>query len=249
MDKIEKDQEEGIKKENKWWEFYIIRYSMGTVVGAIIVYAIIKTNTDLSSLLMLPGQKNELQYFHFIYLAILGLTYSYIASAPILVFHASRFSFSYSNNKSRCKPLWYALSLIIISTVIILGLFGIILLDRFLLSFILIMFSMGLIVIEWILIIRAVEKIDDNYKFYQTLSNKRKNIDNADIKESYKHLREHGNSFSILFYELLLGSMLYSVYSITFNIQYLIGIILIWVMPAVYVWFVGTALERKFSNT
>ena len=47
-------------KDNLWWEFYIIRYSMGTIVGAVIVYALLKSNPELSQFLLLP-KDNKLE--------------------------------------------------------------------------------------------------------------------------------------------------------------------------------------------
>lgn len=229
-------------KGDKWWEFYLIRYSMGTIVGAVIVYALFKADPILSSFLLLP-EDNKLEYFHYIYLAFYGLTYSYIASAPILVFHASRFAFSYAGEDRLFKPQWYAYTLIILS-VSLTSLYILQFLDLF--KIIVVLLTVAILLPQWVLVFCSVKKIEDNFNFYTMLSAKRL-ADKTDIRESYKHLREHGNSFSILFFEIVLGVI---TKSIGFeNRFYSIGFMFIWILPAVYVWFVGTGLENRFAKT
>lgn len=233
---------ENESREHKWWEFYIIRYSMGTIVGAVIVYKLFKTNPAFSDLLLFPSD-NKLEYYHFILLAFYGLTYSYIASAPFLVLHASRFAFSYSGEDRLFKPQWYFYTLIIIS--ILLGLAFICPNLIIMFKVIVVLLSLALLLPQWILIFYSVKKIDDNFDFYTKLSEKRES-NKTDIRESYKHLREHGNSFGILFFEIVLGVILISIGSE--NIAYFLGFMFVWILPAVYVWFVGTGLENRFAK-
>ncbi|MHB8829367.1 MAG: hypothetical protein ACYC6Q_07555 [Syntrophales bacterium] len=227
---------------NQWWEFYIIRYSMGTIVGAVIVYKLFNNNPELRDLLLLP-RDNKLEYFHFILLAFYGLTYSYIASAPFLVLHASRFAFSYSDEDRLFKPQWYAYTLIIISLLLGLAFMFPNLIDMF--RAIIVLLFLAILVPQWILIFYSVKKIDDNFKFYTDLSQKRENS-KTDFRESYKHLREHGNSFGILFFEIVLGVILIAIGSE--KLAYFLGFMFVWILPAIYVWFVGTGLENRFAR-
>lgn len=230
-----------VSNENRWWEFYIIRYSMGTVIGAIIVYSLLKSSSH-SDLLLLPAI-DKLKYYHFIFLAFYGLTYSYIASAPILVFHASRFAFSYSGENRIFKIRWYAYALSFFSVLILISfMFPNIMQYDYIFVLLLAVF---VILPQWILIIYSGLKINDNYKFYVDLSERRRSS-KTDFRESYKHLREHGNSFSILFFEIVLGISLY--YIGVKNISLFLGFLILWILPAVYVWFIGTGLENRFAN-
>ena len=74
-----------------------------------------------------------------------------------------------------------------------------------------------------------------------------------DITDSYKHLREHGNTALIILLEVLLAFILY--FSLHFERENkfmdfsIVSIILIiWIFPAALVYFYGHLLERKFSE-
>ena len=74
-----------------------------------------------------------------------------------------------------------------------------------------------------------------------------------DITDSYKHLREHGNTALIILLEILLAFILY--FSLRFERENefmdfsIVSIILIiWIFPAALVYFYGHLLERKFSR-
>src|SRR5271157_846880 len=72
----------------RWWEYYFVRYAMGTIVGGIVCYVLCSSTPILSPLVT-----------HLEYLAAFGLVYCYIASAPILVFHAGRFRLNGRNTQ------------------------------------------------------------------------------------------------------------------------------------------------------
>lgn len=63
--------------------------------------------------------------------------------------------------------------------------------------------------------------------------------------ESYRHLREHGNAFAIIISELGFALAAISVPSVSL----LAVLLVLWVLPAAGVWFVGTVLEAKLANT
>src|SRR5271157_3260791 len=77
----------------RWWEFYAVRYAMGTVVGAVAFSFLCSQRQETQSLLFGTFASNaiSLETPRLILLAVYGSIYCYIASAPILVFHASRF--------------------------------------------------------------------------------------------------------------------------------------------------------------
>jgi uncharacterized membrane protein (DUF485 family) len=92
----------------------------------------------------------------------------------------------------------------------------------------------------------------------QKLANKRSNAKGG-ITGSYKHMREHGNSFAIVLLEVMLAVLLYAVGSIGFQqpltaankdafILPYVAVVILWVIPAALVWVVGTLFEREFSG-
>lgn len=87
------------QNDSRWWEFYGIRYAQGTVVGAMFVYFLFSQNEKLKNILFIPSDPKDFGMPHLILLAIYGLAYCYIASAPILVMHAGRgFLFASATN-------------------------------------------------------------------------------------------------------------------------------------------------------
>lgn len=82
------------QNDSHWWEFYGVRYAQGTVVGAMIVFFLFSQNEALKKLLFLPADPKDFGMPHLILLAVYGLAYCYIASAPILIMHAGRGCYS-----------------------------------------------------------------------------------------------------------------------------------------------------------
>lgn len=245
----------------RWWEFYAVRYAMGTIVGAVIFYSLCIEDDALKKLLILP-KDGKLESYHFILLGIYGLIYCYVASAPILVLHAARFLFT--------LPAVFKLR-DLIRPIGILGLpfiIGIIFWyltpsktneSNVKLNNAAVMFMVALIIIpQWFLVIKTLLNTDKLFDFYKRLS-KRRTECKIDIKDSYKHLREHGNSFGIVFFEIVFGIILYviglndsalvSIASPNFsNTGPYIIVLFFWILPASLVWVIGIALEQKFAN-
>jgi hypothetical protein len=63
--------------------------------------------------------------------------------------------------------------------------------------------------------------------------------------ESYRHLREHGNAFSILVLEFALAFVLYSSPKFLFAVV----AIVLWISPSFYSWFIGSLLESKLAHS
>lgn len=97
------------------------------------------------------------------------------------------------------------------------------------------------------------------YTFYVALASRRSTAV-GDIVGSYRHLREHGNAFLIVLCEIVLAVLLYiwgnfypaisfaqSAQSDMYVVPYLL-IILVWVIPAAFVWVVASLIERRFSG-
>ena len=178
-------------KVHRWWEFYLVRYFVGTVVGTIIVLILVfgegsSIKNIIKNIDVLQVGINNFQMVHLWLYAFLGLAYCYIASGPILFLHAIR-GIVFSKNNHNI------------------------------------------------------------YEYYKQLAEDRakreKNDQVKEYVESYKHLREHGNAFFIVFMEIFLGVLLFFLPKVA-----IICLIIGWVLLAMSVWFIGTNLERKLNE-
>jgi hypothetical protein len=73
-----------------------------------------------------------------------------------------------------------------------------------------------------------------------------------EVVETYRHMREHGNSAFIFFLELVLAAMCYVVVSTDYFSAHrklaMLGVLFaIWALPAVSVHLLGQTVERRFS--
>ena len=110
---------------------------------------------------------------------------------------------------------------------------------------------------QYVLALVTMFQTRDLYAFYRELARRRK--ENPDLVESYRHLREHGNSFAIVFLEFALGVILFSIGTSTTGLSRWFGgesgaisgylfVGFLWITPAALVWLIGTALERQFLD-
>lgn len=315
---------------SRWWEFYAVRYAVGTVVGAIIVFLLCSNIPELKPILFettggklyeATGVKSyeatgvklheetgvklhettggKLDSPSLLLLAGFGLAYCYIASAPILVFHAGRFLLTTDKNKCRflrrslCRAFCLALcagcrpeksfatylrralraarkpqntTAIWLDRVIRLALIPLLLTlvfycyfaptdeaTRYLYTLVFLIYSL----LTWTqcrIIFGGLFKPKELLGFYKALDSKRQRH-RGDLVESYKHLREHGNSFAIVVLEIILAMLIYLAAIFPKNpipgsaMSNIILILLVWVTPAAFVWLIGTRLERAFSET
>jgi len=241
----------------RWWEFYAVRYGMGTVIGGAILLFLHRVPNGLLCVL-LPGlQVEHITGPQLTLLAAYGLAYCYIASAPILVLHAGRFVLDIDARWFVwAKHLSIAASVPIVLAItcwdaVQTSLWETTLLVRG--------ETLALASIVWwqlLLVFNTFRKRSEVWAIYEELAKKR-NRAVGDIVNSYRHLREHGNSFLIVIFEIVLGVILYcagncqsAVYKSEADATQMamtyIFIIVIWVIPACFVWFIGTVLERKF---
>lgn len=241
---------------SRWWEFYVVRYGTGTVLGGIIFFFLCKVNTTLTPLLFSAGiDKGKLDASVLTLLAGYGFAYCYIASAPILVLHAGRFMIDISN-----KSYLPVVLLIIFPTIAGTGIFFMLTTPTGAIHiFLSLVFALTFIVVwpQYVIIGFTLFQTKSLLRFYKRLAEKRENAKGG-LVDSYKHLREHGNSFSIVFLEIVLAIILFAVGNYhVFGVEtvgatkaasalpYII-VILVWIIPAAMVWLVGTLLEHEF---
>ncbi|ODP27452.1 hypothetical protein PTI45_03162 [Paenibacillus nuruki] len=259
----------------RWWEYYLVRYFVGTIVGTLIVIHISTQNDSFLHSILYEKLKTEtdknIEVSSLILYGFVGLTFCYLASAPILLLHALRSNLegnmytSFKRYLKNVKKILFSPSELSIEDKIeikrkrrIINVTNIILLITTFLFFyyfkaegasridfsssitIFIIFSLQIIYISYQLIRK------DIFKFYKQLAYKRARQVTAfqGYVESYRHLREHGNAFFIVFFELILGFIYSTVSSVMTAFVYT----LLWIIPACAVWFIGSYLEMKFKN-
>lgn len=207
----------------RWWEFYLVRYFVGTVCGTVIVlFLVLNPESTIHRIIIenIPLQNQAAD--------------SNVSKASVTdqkTQEKSSINLKQNDEKQKQPGIpWEPIHLWVY------GLVGL---------------AYCYIASGPILFLHAVRgwltEEKGIYKYYSKLSKKRaKRNDSKVVKEyveSYKHLREHGNAFLIVFFELLLGMILF--------FSSLIGIIiaiLIWVALAASVWVIGTYLETKLKN-
>jgi len=87
---------------NRWWENYLVRYLMPSIAGTIIVLSL-TDGKPLRSLLVLPLDATKIDATGAVLAFVYGNLFCYIASYPILVFHATRV-LDFADGSGRSKP-------------------------------------------------------------------------------------------------------------------------------------------------
>ena len=242
------------KNENRWWENYLVRYLVPSIAGMFILMWLNK-NSGGSGILekYLPMLKltngKDFNTASLTVWLLLGTLYCYIASYPILVFHAVRV---YLLTKKNISPKLFLLFIVLcmICFVLYLKIF-------FLIPVFVLIFSC----FQYYFLYKVVEG-ERGYAYMRHLTKAKNGLipnteKNAgyikDITDSYKHLREHGNTALIILLEILLAFILY--FSLHFergnkfmDFSIVSIILIIWIFPAALVYFYGHLLERKFSE-
>ena len=244
------------KSDSRWWEFYFVRYFVGTAIGAIIILFLAQSQSpmltyqgEIATILRTLKPTN----FYSGYVAVLataGLAFCYLASAPILVLHATRGSLFKSRVKFNCAFV----ALFIFLTLILSGFQSYVLWLSLKIkgspwenptfyegSFLLLVVSIIFLGQLFLLWLSLFSKEKDAFEYYDRLVKKRASANDAgkEYIESYKHLREHGNAFFITLLELLLGAAMY--YSpIPWSM-----LLIFWILPAAGIWFFGNHLESR----
>lgn len=230
---------------NRFWEFYFVRYFVGAVLGAGIIFFL--NSNPVSPLLnkIIPGMTNisKLSGEGLILLGALGLAYCYIASAPVLVLHAVRGVFL--SKKTNFYSWANGIALLLIVSVSAWSYNSFPTNNNAFLTYVLLALILALQLIPLFFALFNEGQVLHDYYNKLVISRSRKSPQAREYIESYRHLREHGNAFFILIFELALGATLWSSISSQFSLL----VLLIWISPAALVWFLGTILEYRFANS
>lgn len=244
MSNSKKEDMNSIK--SSWWEVYIIRYSLGTLIGSLISWFLIFQLHEKSIIRIFISSKESV--INYIVVAFMGLTFCYIASAPMLIAHTSRYQKRKEITKriTTIKPLLASLGwlLFTLSTLWILNYFTYPYnKEQFTIIISLLLITIPLIWIQVSLLPTSEDDIQEIFAFYDKLSLLR-HYTFTDIMTSYRHLREHGNAYSVLILELILGASL--LLSIKVHVYLVPVVIMAWTLPAAYAWQVGSNIEKRY---
>lgn len=240
------------KNENgRWWEFYLVRYLLGSIVGATLLILLNNKSDGIMKGLLSQCEVNisSIEGHTILLWAGLGFAYCYLASSPILVFHAMR-GISFKKTLTRFKQKADIPPILVFIFGLIVGLIVDWMVNRTEdLTFVRVasVFVVLIIVLLQIVFIVFGQREDGKAinDFYKELIEQRsiKMSQREQYIESYKHLREHGNAFFIVILEIILAFSIWNVKSIqSFGI-----FILVWLAPGAWVWFIGTKMETKIN--
>lgn len=267
-----------MQENSRWWEFYFVRYAIGTLTGAAIVNQAGNINPDIGKLIFLgidPGKEifagASLQLGY-------GLLFCYIASIPILVWHAARFSFPFSVQEEAPEswlakikegglPMWLGLFLFFLFAILILVqiftslflFFSRSLVDQDFLIVLSASFFLAVLVPEYLACMLLMLRKKQIYIGMRRLAKARKEDRNeGGFIDSYRHMREHGNSILIVLLEIILGgTLLGMLHVITEDNQIAdkastfaassMPLLIFWALPGAGVWLLATWIERRFA--
>jgi len=169
------------------WNYYFLRYGVGTIIGAGIAALFLGYLTSVCPFFSIPSVKNNDSQFELngsavsIYL-FLGFAYCYIASAPGTVFHASRGLFWNQNvSQVRQSPrpsFWLLVSLALIVALALVMVAGCLHrggnCQRHHFCFIIpVVFGVAILVFQWLLIVFTFTRFDRVRTFYFRLTERR----------------------------------------------------------------------------
>lgn len=264
----------------RWWENYLVRYLMPSIAGvAIVSWLCSQGGDELCALLLLPPHGKPLDATSLTLFFLYGNLFCYIASYPVLVFHATRV-IDFSDGKWRAQPIFDGYITTLLFTITAFALFHLGSADfRFYAAFALALLLVGVQVRRlWLAISFTMQieglsgRVSQAFGYAYALARRRgipEQTETAEVGgeittsrtiawrrdfiETYRHLREHGNSAFIFLFEIALAALVYSVIKkpgqTPAQQMGAIGTLFaIWAVPSVFVHFLGQHFERRFSR-
>lgn len=230
----------------RWWEYYALRYFVGTVAGALaVVFLTRSSGSPLHTFgFTSVDDLNKLGMKDVTVIGALGFAYCYIASAPMLLLHATRAQLGL--NPLRCKWRRWVVTAIVIAVVQLGGLWYFSVRWWSVQSLVGLVFLIILGVQVAMIVEAHLNRFKDIGSFYSDLvARARVGTDTvAGYVESYRHLREHGNAIAILVLEFALALILGS----TGRPIFAAVVVFIWMLPSTYSWFIGSLLESRLQE-
>lgn len=258
---------------NRWWENYLIRYFLPSIAGVLLlslIESINPTGFAIAFPLLKTAQDQTLTSASLIVWLLFGTLYCYISSYPVLVFHATRpIDFKRESLKSDVYSpwitnpiLWSALFFCANWFIFATGKKNTEIcgysIDTFIFT------TAAFSIFQLLRIYNAYKKTHGSgssehfyyYAYTLKLAIRRAAAQETGYKyqhptkevvESYKHLREHGNTAITLFIQLAIFPILLN--AITNPSYSLVAILLcLWIIPPSLVYFTSQMFEFRFSK-
>lgn len=240
----------------RFWEAYAVRYLAGTFVGAASLGAVLLVHRPefLESLdkktvsELVPALTGDLSAAAIILYIGFAFAFSYIASAPMYVLHQFRAYLFKSNDAGLVTPTRSAVVAPVFA--IVAGVLASLVEPWWgWITIPVIQFLPILAVSYSWLSIRNTKtdgvKEDAVSSFYDRLVSARSTDSAArsHYVESYRHLREHGNAFSLAILNVIFALYLVSAP----DIQHLKWMFILWLLPASIGWIMATHLEARLA--
>lgn len=253
---------------NRWCEGYLVRYFVPALFGFFAVRWILYQYPGVVSVTFLNNGNSvsPIDVIDSAFLVAAGFLYCYIASYPILVFHATRVldfeRYGEESTKLYLNP--YLSSIVLCIIVYLISICYCFDHNRWTICYYLLLLC--LVAYAFVQCYRVYlcyktknpYNISVAYAYTSKLSNERTAFvrsdtqdKSSDVSETYRHLREHGNTAFIVLLETTLCPVVYvalgSGESLS-PIQWLVPIVLIWIVPSVFIHWFAQHLERRFSK-
>lgn len=229
--------------DSRWWEYYAVRYFVGTVVGAgIVVFLNEHCTSPFHGLLSTVEKLKDAGPKDITVFASLGFAFCYIASSPIFTAHALREHIRFAQVRAHLLS-WLIGLLASVATYLSWFSFSTAFASSHAALFVFVMVVIGQLIL---FLVALHNRFVDVQKFYWKLSGARSSqaTQVTEYVESYRHLREHGNAFLIILLELCLAFVLANLGDRWFAIP----VLFIWLVPAALCWILATVLESKFAH-
>ena len=227
----------------QWIETYVIRYTIGTILGAAIIYILCTRHANLAPLL-LGLDVTKIENSHMFLLLAYGLCFCYIASGPVLILHAGRF-YPRLINKDVPKIKNLNSGILFGGPIVFMLAYMWISYPSFsILSFFELSLASLMIWGQYFVVAHIFLYKDYFYDFYQKLSVARAKNENQELVNSYRKLKDHGNAFMILFCEIALGVLLD--WTNGFEEMYIFSnlmLLILWIVPSAAIWIGATNIE------
>lgn len=260
---------ERMSEGSRWWEFYFVRYAIGTLTGALFVNQIARISPELGRAVFFGIDPMREVAFGIPLVLGYGLLFCYVASIPVLVLHSARLIrpkiLSMSPMSGAQIKDVIAVAAIAALGIALLAAIRILpgkLADQSFLIQVGIYSILGMLWLEWAALAWLLAHLEQAFKALEKLARARERNRNAGgLIDSYRHLREHGNSIFIVLLELILGGVLLGILHLIVNdqsvpsgekvqvfLRYTAPVVLLWMLPGAIVWRVSTSFERRFAD-
>ncbi|MDN7609406.1 hypothetical protein QZM28_22190 [Burkholderia multivorans] len=261
----------------RWWENYLVRYFLPSLAGMVIVrWLDISVKDSIGNYIptFLLTDWKDFGTAHLVIWLLFGSLYCYIASYPILVFHSTRV-LDFVDRKGTMGNNWlnpYGHS-IIFAVLAYISAWK----DMLWLAVVAVVIFSAIQLIRLYKVYARQElfgfkqgyEASVAYAYLNRLSKRRGvkaeksaweddegnsgeviNSRLVDLAESYKHLREHGNTAFIFLLELALCPIFFVALKHQkggVDFGYVAILVLVWIVPAALVHLLGQHLERRYS--